>query len=106
MLVARESFSAGSELVIAITVMPAANAASTPEAESSITQHSLGATSSNSAVRRKMSGAGLPCATSSELTTTRKKRRKPRMARTALMVEWREPDASASGQRGDNLDNN
>ncbi len=57
--------------------MPADRAACTPAVESSITTHAPGAAPSRSAALRKMSGAGLPRATSSTHTYAPNQRSKP-----------------------------
>ena len=51
------------------TVIPAARAARTPLSESSTTRQSAGSAPSRRAASRYTSGAGLPCATSSDETT-------------------------------------
>ena len=80
-------------LVIAITRIPAASPAATPGLESSITQHSFGKTPSNSAARRKMSGAGLPRLISEPLTVALKNFLNPLNPSTSSTTIRSEPEA-------------
>ena len=75
----RSSADGGCRSGTMIGVMPAASAARTPGSESSSTRQCRRAAPSRYAAARKMSGAGLPCATSSPPTSAAKRGKRPRL---------------------------
>jgi hypothetical protein len=77
--------------------IPAAFAAITPETESSKQTESLGATPERCAARRKMAASGLPCFTSSPVTTTLKYLRRSRFSSKLLTRLRPQQDATAMG---------
>src|SRR3954451_3077516 len=81
----------------ALTGIPADAAARIPLLESSIATQPSGAAPRPRAAARYTSGAGLPRATSSDETVTRKAARNPLLSRNSSMIGRFEDDARPSG---------
>src|SRR6185503_7377584 len=77
--------------------IPAARPACTPGGLSSITTHADGSTPSREAARRNMSGAGLPCSTSSPATITSNASSRPARPSVRCSRSRGDDDATATG---------